>query len=480
MILLLLSGLLITLIPTWRVAAQEARVNPRRNVLLLISDDQGRDVIGCYGNPVIKTPNQDRLAEGGVRFINAFATVASCSPSRATILTGMYQHTNGQYGLAHETHNQHTFDAVESMPLLLARRGYRTALIGKDHVKPLGVYGFQKNMPGTQGNRDVADMARKARAIFAERDERPFFLVIGYADPHREGRGAENRLTGEWKGFANEPEYPGVEKITYNPVQVLVPPFLPDQPEVRQELAEYYEAVSRLDQGIGLVMKALEETGQLEHTLIIYLSDNGIPFVGAKTTLYDAGLHLPLIVRAPRQKKRGLVNNAMVSWIDIAPTVIEWAGFTVPRRVEGRSFLPILEEENSPGWDIVYGSHTMHEVTMYYPMRAVRTRQYKLIWNLAHPLEYPQADDLWHSPTWQGVLRRGDERMGGRKAAAYLHRPEYELYDIEHDPHEFTNLAGDSAYAKVLAELQGHVRKMMEETHDPWMITFRGKKAPEK
>jgi len=449
----------------------------RRNVVLLISDDQGRDVVGAYGNAVIKTPHQDRLAAEGVRFTNAFATVASCSPSRATIFTGMYQHANGQYGLAHATHNQHTFDNVEGLPRLLAKAGYRTAIIGKDHVKPLDVYGFRERIPGAQGNRGVAEMAAKAREIFAAKDERPFFLAIGYSDPHREGRGAERSGHGEWGGFGNDRKYNGVESVKYQPSEVRVPAYLPDQPEVRRELAEYYEAVSRLDQGIGLVMKALRETGQLDNTLVIYLSDNGIPFAGAKTNLYDAGLHLPLIVRSPDQTRRGIVNNAMVSWVDIAPTILNWAGVPVPTGVSGRSFLPILEEENPAGRNTIFGSHTMHEVTMYYPMRAIRTREYKLIWNVAHELEYPHADDLWHSPTWQGILRRKDGRMGRRTVEAYLRRPQYELYDVRRDADEITNLAADPKHGPVLMELRARLRKMMEETKDPWVIMFRDEKS---
>jgi len=445
------------LVPPER-SAEGQQPTPHRNVLLLIGDDHGLDA-GCYGNRVIKTPNLDRLAGEGVRFSHGFSTVASCSPSRSVILTGLFVHTNGQYGLAHAEHKQSTYANVRSLPRLLRENGYRTGVIGKLHVIPPEVYPFEQQLPG---GRNVYEMAEKAREFFAAKDDRPFFLLIGYVDPHRAGR-----------GFANDQNYRNVQKVSYNPDDVIVPPDLPDLPEVRQDIADYYESVSRLDQGIGFVLKALEETGKANETLVIYLSDNGMPFPGAKTNLYDAGIRLPLIVRSPAQTKRGIVNHAMVSWVDIAPTILDWAGIKPPANLPGRSLLSILEQENPQGWDTIFASHVFHEITMYYPMRAVRTRRHKLIWNLAHELPYPFASDLWGSPTWQTILRRNVKMMGQRPTDAFLHRPEYELYDLEKDPHELKNVANDPAYAPILSDLKARLRKMMEETKDPWVVMFR-------
>jgi len=445
-------------------SAAAAPASAGRNVLLLIADDHGRDTLGAYGNRVAKTPHLDRLAGEGVRFTQAYATTASCSPSRSVLLTGLHTHTSGQYGLAHARHNQHTFEWVKSLPALL--RGYRTGIIGKEHVKPGAVYPFEARVSeGLQGNRDVAAMARHAAAFFAARDARPFFLVVGYSDPHRAG----NPQNG-WRGFANDRPYAGVERVRYAPADVIVPAHLPDAPEVREELAEYYESVSRLDQGVGLVLHALAESARAGDTLVLYLSDNGIPFPGAKTTLYAPGVHLPLIVRAPGLGRPGAVNHAMVSWVDIAPTILDWSGTAVPEELPGRSLLPILAEERPRGWDEVYGSHQMHEITMYYPMRSVRTRTHALLWNLAHALPFPHASDLFHSPTWQGVLRRGDGRLGRRTVQSYLHRPELELYDTVSDPHERDNLAARPDQRAVLADLQARLRRMLERTQDPWLV----------
>jgi N-sulfoglucosamine sulfohydrolase len=439
-----------------------------KNVVLLIADDLGLQ-LGCYGDPVARTPHIDALAKSGTRFTHAFASVASCSPSRATILTGLPTHACGQYGLAHATHNQHSFRNVRGLPALLAPAGYRSGVIAKLHVQPKEVFPFDVEMPGN--GRNPVQIAEQAKKFVAECGDRPFFLLVGFTDPHRAAR-----------GFANDGKYPPeVPAVKFDPTAVPVPYHLPDQPEVRAELAEYYQSVARLDDGVGRVLKVLADAKRLDDTLVIFLSDNGIPFPGAKTTLYDAGVHLPLIVRKPGQKE-GVVNSAMVSWTDIAPTVLEWCGVKPPPagkknkaavEIAGRSFLPILEEAEPKGWDVVYGSHQFHEVTMYYPVRMVRTRTHKYLLNLAHPLEYPFASDLWGSAMWQGVLKRGDSMMGSRSVKAFLHRPKEELYDLSADPNELKNLAGDSTHAKVLEELRGKLAAWREKTDDPWLIKNR-------
>lgn len=433
-----------------------------KNLVLLVADDLGLQV-GCYGDSIAKTPNIDALAKSGTRFTNGFASVASCSPSRATILTGLPTHACGQYGLAHATHNQHSFRNVRGLPALLAPAGYRSGVIAKLHVQPKEVYPFDVEVQNN--GRNPAQIATEVRKFIADSGEKPFFLLVGFTDPHRAA-----------KGFANDGKYPAdVPAVKFDAKTVPVPYHLPDQPEVRAELAEYYQSVARLDDGVGRVMKVLEEAKKLDDTLVIFLSDNGIPFPGAKTTLYDSGVRLPLIVRKPGQKS-GVVSSAMVSWTDLVPTVLDWCGVKPEPAGKkdvarpGKSFLPIVEQEKAEGWDVVFGSHQFHEVTMYYPMRMVRTRQYKYILNLAHPLEYPSASDLWGSDAWQGVLKRGDKLMGSREVAAFLHRPKEELYDLTADPNELKNLAGDPAHAKALADLRAKLADWREKTNDPWLI----------
>jgi N-sulfoglucosamine sulfohydrolase len=435
-----------------------AQAGPK-NVLLLIADDLGMQV-GCYGDPAAKTPNIDRLAASGTRFTHGFASVSSCSPSRATLLSGMPTHQCGQYGLAHAEHNFYSLRRVKGLPALLSPAGYRSGVIAKLHVQPKEVYPFDVEIPG--GGRNPVQVAEQARKFFAESGDKPFFLLVGFTDPHRAG-----------KGFANENKYPpSVPAVKFDPKALPVPYHLPDTPEVRAELAEYYQSVARLDHGIGLVLKELEAANKLDDTLVIFLSDNGIPFPGAKTTLYDAGVRLPLVIRRPAQRS-GVVTSAMASWTDIAPTILDWVGVKKPAELPGRSLLAVLEREEPDGWDTVYGSHQFHEITMYYPARMIRTRQHKYLLNLAHTLEYPHASDLWGSSTWQGILRRGDKMMGQKSVTSFLHRPREELYDLSSDPNELKNLAADPKSADVLNDLRKRLHEWREKTNDPWLIKDR-------
>ena len=181
-----------------------------------------------------------------------------------------------------------------------------------------------------------------------------------------------------------------------------------------------------------------------------------------------------MIISSPTLRKRDFVNNAMVSWIDILPTIVDWTGCEKPPyNLPGRSIMPVLNEENPKRWDTIFASHVFHEVTMYYPMRVIRTRKYKYILNLAHQLDYPFASDLYASPTWQGVLRRNDKMIGARSVEAYIHRPKEELYDLENDPNEVNNIAGNPEYAGILNDLRVRLKKFQEDTNDPWIVKYK-------
>lgn len=440
------------------LAATAAMAAPR-SVLLIISDDQGLD-LGAYGNTVLRTPVLDGLAARGTLFTNAFATVSSCSPSRSVIYSGLYSHSNGMYGLAHDVHNQHYLPWVRTLPQLVKTAGYATALVGKKHILPEEALLFDAELaPEKPGIRDVAFMADEARKFIAATSGKPFLMIVGFSDPHR---AAEN--------FGNTQDWPSIEKVTYDPKQIPLPAHLPDVPEVREDLADYYESISRLDSGIGLLLDGLRQTGRAADTLVIFLSDNGRPFPGAKTTLYDEGIHLPLIIASPTQK-RAVKNEAMVSWVDIAPTILEWAGVSAPKeyKLQGRSLLPILEQKQPKGWDRVFASHGFHEIQQYYPMRALRTRQYKYIANLASPLPFPIAGDIASSATWHAIEAKPSLGLGARSVDTFLHRPAEELYDLSKDPHEVRNVANDPAYKEVMQRMRADMTKFQTETHDPWL-----------
>lgn len=459
----ILSALLIVLtgsVPAWGAA---------KNIVLVVADDLGLD-LGCYGNAVIKTPHLDVLARDATLFTHAFATTASCSPSRSVILSGMHNHANGQYGLQHADHHFSSFDKIRSLPARLSDAGYRTARIGKFHVAPDAAYPFETILPGDP--RNGVQMANRCRELIAAENARPFFLYFCTTDPHRGGKTGPKPY--EPNRFGNEGEHAGVNEARYKPNDVIVPPFLPDTPQCRAELAEYYQSVSRLDAGVGRLVQVLKDAGHWDDTLFVFVSDNGMPFPGAKTTTYDAGLRLPCLVRNPLLPKRGVRSEAMVSWVDIAPTLLEFAGAKAAGpNLHGRSLLGILDQPHPAGWNEVNASHTFHEVTMYYPMRVVRNRKFKLIWNIAHGLPFPFASDLWGSATWQAALALGESApYGQRTVGTYVHRPRFELYDIESDPGETKNLAADPKHAATLAELQASLRSFQKRTDDPWILKW--------
>jgi N-sulfoglucosamine sulfohydrolase len=429
----------------------------RRNVLLLISDDQGLD-LGCYGVP-IRTPRLDALARQGTRFTHGFAAVSSCSPSRAVINTGLYTHQNGMYGLQHDVHHQSLLPGIETLPSLLRRAGYATALVGKKHVGPDSAFPYEVELvPERSGIRDVRELAIAASSFIRSTDDRPFFVTVAYSDPHRAAI-----------DYGNDRAWPGVKPVIYDPRKVPIPSHLPDLPAVRQDLAEYYESLSRLDAGVGMILDNFAATGRADDTLVIFLSDNGCPFPGAKTNLYDPGLHLPLIVRAPGAA--AAVNDAMVSWTDVAPTVLDWTGVAPPSAypLSGSSLLPILGKTTDPIRTAVFASHDFHEINQYYPMRSVRTRTHSYILNLAWQLPYPIAGDVAGSPSWKAIAADPTIRLGRRTQAAYLQRPAEELYDLARDPEEVTNLAADPAYAGIKAELAERLRSLRAATKDPWL-----------
>ncbi|SFD27637.1 N-sulfoglucosamine sulfohydrolase [Spirosoma endophyticum] len=463
------------------VQTENHPVAARPNIVLIVADDHGREAVGCYGNPTVRTPHIDQLATEGTRFSHAFCTTASCSPSRSVLLTGLHNHANGMYGLQHQEHHFSSFDTIRSLPVLLEQAGYRTARIGKLHVAPEQVYHFQRvlkaggvNDPASIG-RSPVEMARECYPFIDEKSDKPFFLYFATDDPHRSNTVAPDGspiFDGSKPNlFGNRPGgYPQVGDHFYQPREVRVPAYLPDTKACRTELAQYYEAISRLDQGVGRLIDYLKDTGRYDNTVIVYLSDNGAPFPGSKTNLYEPGMRLPCIIKLPKPERPGFVQAAMISWADITPTLLDIADAqTTGAQQQGRSFKAIIEQEDVAGWDEVYGSHSLHEITMYYPMRVVRERRYKLIFNLAHSLPYPMALDLYQSFTWQDVIQTKQKQFGKRTIVAYLHRPRFELYDLQADPDEIHNLATNPAYRAKLTQMQAKLRRFQQQTQDPWI-----------
>lgn len=444
----------------------------KRNILFLIADDLGK-YLGCYGVKSIHTPNIDELAAKGTKFDMAFTSTASCSASRSVMYTGLHTHENGQYGLADTKHHFTTFSSVETLPEVFNSLGYQTGIIGKVHVGPASVYPWE--IREESGTRNVGWVAERATAFFskAKNSNRPFHLTVGFIDPHRD-------LTRS--GFGNESfSDDRISAFEVSPENVELPLFLNDIPEVRTELVEYYQSIQRMDLGVGLILKALEEQQLADSTMICFVSDNGPPFVNSKTTLYDSGIRLPVIVSIPHSKG-GVDNPNMISYIDILPTFLDWAGAKdcrsptksdPPSRL-GTSFLPILESSELKPEDQwqhhVFGSHTFHEIQNYWPTRYLRSRRYKYHRNLAWRLDFPFATDMYGSLSWDGIRNTPPPVMlGQRTLKNYIWRPAEELYDMENDPHEVHNLALEKEYTELVNEYRTKLESWQLKTKDIWL-----------
>ena len=464
----------------------------KRNVLVLIADDYGMQS-GTYGNKVCKTPNLDSLAQRSLIMEHGFTSVSSCSPSRSAILTGLPQHENGMYGLHHTVHHFQSFDGIQSLSWLLNKTGsIKTGIIGKKHVGPDYVYPFdfaytEENYDLTQVGRNITLMKELAHAFLDLYSKERFMLYIGFHDPHRCGLtlpeyGQFCEKFGD--GSPGQGTIPDWHPVEYDPSEVEVPYFVPDTPAARSDIANMYKTISRLDQGVGLMMQALTEYGVLDNTLVIFTSDNGIPFPSGRTNLYDPGMVEPFLISSPLSTSTwGQKSNALVSTTDIVPTILDWFGlpfpnYTLPSRpnritLHGKSLLPLLQEEPSwkEDWDEVYSSHNLHEITMYYPMRVLRTQQYKLIHNLNFRMPFAIDQDFFVSPTFQDLLNRtvkGEETHWYKKLDSYYYRDEWELFNLQSDPEELNNVAGDPNYASVLKTLQEKLRSWQHSTNDPW------------
>ncbi|SEW27373.1 sulfatase family protein [Halobacterium jilantaiense] len=421
----------------------------RPNVVLVHSHDLGRHV-GSYGRSV-DTPNLDALAGEGAVFENHFVTAPQCSPSRGSLHTGCYPHVNGLMGLAH--HHWELDDDVPAMPELLADAGYETHLFGLQHVTedPRSV-GFQHDHTTWRVKPSAAALLADTRArtvadtveTFLEADAyaEPFFASVGFFEAHRIDVDGLFRFD---DGSYDPPD----------PEDVDCPPFLPDGPGVREDLAELEGMVAAIDDAVGRIVDALDDSGLRDDTLVLFTTEHGIAFPRAKGSCYDGGIEAALVARLPGVVDAGRRYDELVSNVDVLPTVLDLVDVTHPGDVDGRSFLPLLTDQKYLPREQVFSELTWHG--RYNPIRAVRTDQYKYVRN------------FWHLPTVTLTTDVFVSRAGREVREQYYSadRPYEELYDLESDPTESTNLAGEAAYESVRAELEERLVAWMRRTDDP-------------
>jgi N-sulfoglucosamine sulfohydrolase len=407
------------------------------NILYIHSHDTGR-YVQPYGHQ-IPTPNIQWLADQGVMFRNAFCAAPSCSGSRAALLTGEYCHTNGMMGLAHRGFSLVDYD--HQLVRVLMQHGYHSELIGEQHISAdPGVLGYDvvHEIPDTRVN------SVGPAAIDALRDgiPEPFFMSVGFFETHR--------------SFF-EPS--SVRDRVYS----LPPPFLPDTPEIREDVASYKASARSLDHGVGSVLNVLQQTGLDERTLVIFTTDHGLAFPTAKASLLDRGIGVSLILRGPGFYG-GRAVDELVSHVDIFPTVCEMAGIPTPQWAVGRSLIPLVEGREPPGTrSEIFSELTYHAA--YEPQRAIRTARYKYVRRF-DDYPYPVLANCDDGPSKDAYLERGwAERLVAREA----------LHDLFFNPGEGRNVVDVPEYASVLADLRGRLRQWMVDTDDPLL---RGPVAP--
>ena len=448
-----------------RVISRSGTSPARPNVLFITADDLGLQ-LGCYGDTVIETPQIDALAASGVQFDVAYVAQASCSPSRSAMFTGLYPHANGQYGLTARGYfalHPHLRDAT--IPNILKRAGYRTGIIGKLHVAPGTSFQFDYRKPSHVEARQVKLVAQRASEFMTHCGQQPFFLMVNYTDPHAyRHRDAEtNKIVGGWT-FLDRVE--GIPETLVQPSAKTVFPFQQiDSPEQRKRVASYYNEVKRLDTGVGLLLETLKRHGHADNTLVIFIGDHGPPFNRGKATTYEGGLRIPFLVRWPGVSKP-MRSSAMVSTVDILPTILDATGAKTDVEMHGRSLRPVLENADASWREFLAGEFHVHGPP-WFPQRAIRDGRYKLIQNLLADSTRPTGEidgDIGYSTS-------RDPRYAGTHIRTafdtYADPPEFELYDLASDPWEFHNLAGNAEQAEAEQRLKTALEAWRHETNDP-------------
>jgi N-sulfoglucosamine sulfohydrolase len=454
----------------------------RPNFLYLLADDWMYPHASCLGDAVIRTPTFDRLAREGVLFRNAYAAAPSCTPSRGAMLTGQW-HWRLEQGA-----NLNTFLPAKfaTYPDVLEKAGYHVGFMRKGWAPGKETGGGRTRNPAGPRFKNFAEfLATRPKG-------KPFCFWFGSTDPHRPY---------EWEC--------GI-KSGMDPAKVVVPPYFPDCETVRKDICDYYFRAQRFDREAGELLTMLDNTGELDNTIVVMSGDNGWPFPRCKATVYESGTHQPLAIRWGAKVKPGRVVDDFVSLADLAPTFLEAAGYPIPKTMTARSLVPILCSDKTgqvdPSRDhVLLGMETHvpcrvigNDARGGYPMRAIRTKDFHYIRNFkperwpagdphgcevagAQPFTYEQLvgpalfpatsrtfGDVDASPTkaWM-VLHRSDPQVKPLWERAFGKRPARELYDLHKDPYQMRNVADDSAYAEILKQLDAQLMLELATTDDP-------------
>jgi arylsulfatase A-like enzyme len=440
----LFAGLLLA---TASLAAEPARPN----IVVFLTDDLGYLDTAPYGAKDVRTPNLSRLAEAGCTFANLFVASPSCAPSRAALLTGLMPARNGA-----EANHSRPREDVKKLPAYLKEHGYEVAAFGKvAHYRQNGLYGFDTHD-------DRPDMKLVGEFLGKRDGKKPLCLFVGLHEPH----------------------VPWPANDGYDPKAIHLPPTHLDTPETREFRARYYTAVTTADTKLGEVYDLARKSFG-DNLLFLFLSDHGAQWPFGKWNLYDAGIRVPFVAVWPGKVKPGSKGDALLSSVDLLPTLVEAAGGKASNEIDGRSFLGVLTGQSSAHRDRVFATHTNDGAMNVYPIRCVRTREFKYIRNLLPDCEHTThidrakpVDGVHYWRSW--VAATGKDPKAAALVQRYHERPAEELYDLSSDPHEQTNLAADPKHADRLKSLRAELDSWMKDQKDEGKVFNKPRKLPAK
>lgn len=449
----------------WMINVSLAAEEGKLNVLLMTADDMNYDSLGFAGCKVPGvTPNLDKLASEGIWFQHAHVTVAVCQPSRQCLLTGRYPHRNGSLGFYPVSKD------VPTLAEILRENGFHLGILGKAiHLRPVEKFPwhFERDEDVLGRGRDPQKYYEYSKEFFgqAKKDGKPFFLMANSHDPHRPFAGSEGK---------QPTNYPAPAR-TYRPEEITVPGFLPDLPDIRTELAQYFSSVHRCDQSLGEVLRALEESGLAKNTIVIFLSDNGIAMPFAKSNCYLTSTRTPWLMRWPDHIKPASIDrDHFISGIDFMPTMLDVLGLPVPAGTDGKSFLPLLKGVTQPQRDQVVTCYNEAFGNKAYPMRSLQDKRFGYIYNAWSDGKKKYGTEGMSGLTFKAMREASpNEKFIADRVEMVVHRVPEELYDFAADPSALKNLIDDPDYAEQRKTMRAQLLSWMEKTQDPLLQKYR-------
>jgi arylsulfatase A-like enzyme len=457
-------GLIFCCAALWATAQSSSTANSKQqrrpNIVIFIADDLNMQDVGAYGNTDVKTPNMDRLSDEGMQFSRAYAASSMCTPSRSALFTGMYPHNNGAQ-MNHFT----VKPGVNNLPQFLKALGYRVVISGKTDVFPLDNFPFEvigKEFGKYEPIENRVDRKNESVQMienhFKEHPDQPLCLIVAPWLPH----------------------VPWFPHRDFDPAAIKIPAYLADTKETRSALASYYQSISAADNMLGRVLNALDKAGETNNTITFLTSDQGAQFPSAKWSVYDKGLHVPLIVRWPGHIVKSSKTDALVSLVDITPTLIDLAGGQKVDTLDGKSFKTVLLDHQKQIHDYIFGESSMepHYWYNYTPGRTVITADgWQYIKNY-HPGErfITHIDKVerneFYFDSWEEAAKISQKARF--LLNRYSYHPAEEFFNLNQDKEDFKNLAADPAYASELARGQVLLQKELDRQGETDAMILKG------